>query len=72
MIERVDGDPAADQLRGDVGLQVGIGQHEVGRKGENAVDIGAGERGHARLFATDPGRANRKARDPDNARVLAQ
>ena len=72
MVERVHGDAAADQLRRNVRLQVGIGQHEVGVQRENAVDIGAGERRYARLFAAHLRRPDGEAGHSNNARILTR
>src|SRR5215472_1707392 len=39
LVEGVDVEPAADQIGGDVGLEVGEGQDEVGRQRQDFVDI---------------------------------
>jgi hypothetical protein len=42
--------PGQDQRAGDVGLHVGEADREVGFQVQDAVDLGAGERRHARLL----------------------
>ena len=41
LVEGVDRDVAADQFGGDVGLQVGERQHQIGLEREDLFDVGA-------------------------------
>ena len=56
----------------DVRLQVGKGQHQIGRERENFRNVGRGEGRDARLFAPHTRRPHRIAGDADNAVVLAE
>jgi hypothetical protein len=66
------GDARPHERRDDVGLQVGEGEDEVGREGENLPDIGADEGRHPRLLPPDLRRTHRIARDADDTVLLAQ
>ena len=65
-------DAAADQRRGDVGLEVRERQHQVGREREDLVDVGRDEGGDARLLAPHARRPHRIAGHADDARLLAE
>src|SRR5258708_7792525 len=54
-------DPALDQRLRYVGLDVGEADHQIRPKAENAVHLGAGERGDSRLFPTRACRTHREA-----------
>ena len=60
----------ADQRRGDVGLHVGKAEDTVRLQFQDAVDFGAGEGAHARLFVTRAARTHGVARDADDAALL--
>ena len=62
----------AHQLRGNVRLQVGEAEYEVGLEREDAVNLGAGEGRYPRLLAPRPRRADGEAGNADDAPVLAQ
>jgi hypothetical protein len=72
MVEHVHLDAEADQLRGDVRLQVGKAQHEVGLQFDNLVDLRAGECGDPGFLTPRARRAHGESRDADNACFLAQ
>jgi hypothetical protein len=72
VIEDVHFDALADERGGDVRLQVGESQHEVGLQGDDPIDLGARERRDARLLAPRPWRPHGEARDADDAPVLRQ
>ena len=64
--------PCADQLRDDVGLQVGERQHQVGLEREDLRHVGGDERRHPRLLAPHLRRPHRIAGHADDAAVLAE
>src|SRR6185295_18693818 len=72
VVERMHRDAAADQLGGNVGLQVGEGEHEVGVEREHLLEIGGDERRHPRLLLAHPRRPDRIARHADDAALLAE
>src|SRR5262249_5397978 len=72
MVEGMDRDVAADQLGGDLGLQVGEGEHEVGLEREDFLKVGGDERRHPRLLLAHPRRPHRVARHADDAPLLAE
>ena len=68
LIEHVHFDAGADQLRGDVRLQIGEAEHQVGLQFHDLVDLRAGE---CRDLAASRRRARRphgEAGDADDAR----
>jgi hypothetical protein len=72
LIEGVDVDPAANEIGGDVRLQIGEGQNEIGTQREDFVDIRRGEGAHARLLAASLPWAHDIAGDPDDTVLLAE
>src|SRR5262249_49313139 len=72
LVEGMDRDVAADQLGGDVGLQVGEGENEVGLERKDFFKVGGDERRHPRLLPAHPRRPHRVAPDADDAPLLAQ
>ena len=68
----MDRDVAADQLGGDIGLQVGEGENEVGLEREDFFKVGGDEGRHPRLLPTHPRRPHRVARHADDAPLLAE
>ena len=72
LVERMDGDAEADQLGGDVGLQVGKRQDQIGLQREDFRHVGADEGRHPRLLAPHPRRAHRVARNAGDAALLAE
>ncbi len=68
----MDGDVAANELGGDVGLQVGEGEDEVGLEREDFLEVGGDEGGDARLLLAHPRRPHRVAGDADDAPFLAE
>jgi hypothetical protein len=64
-------DAEPDQLRGDIRLQIGKSQHQVGLQLRDLVDLRARECRHARLLPPGARRTNREAGDADDARFLA-
>src|SRR5262249_31750055 len=61
LVEGMHRDVAADQLGGDVGLQVGEGENEVGLEREDFFKVGGDERRHPRLLPAHPRRPHRVA-----------
>ena len=57
LIERVNVQPAANEIRGDVGLEIGERQDKIGLQGENLINVGRREGAHARLLAASLWRA---------------
>jgi hypothetical protein len=72
LVEDVDGDARAHQIGGDIRLQVGEGQHQIGLECENFRDIRGDEGGNPRLLAADLRRPHRIAGDADDAVLLAE
>ena len=72
LVEGMHGDIAADQLGGDIGLQIGEGENEIGLEREDLLEIGGDERGHPRLLLAHPRRPHRVAGDADDAALLAE
>lgn len=65
-------DAHLDQIAGDIGLDVGEPDHEVGLQIEDLLDTSAGETGDAWLVATGLGWADGELGDPDDAILLAE
>ena len=72
LVEGVHVEAAANELGGDIGLQIGERQHEVGRERDDLVNIGRRERRDARLLAPRLGRPHDIAGDADDAILLAE
>jgi hypothetical protein len=72
LVEGVDVEPAADQIGGDVGLEVGEGQDEVRLQRQDFVDVRRGEGTDTRLFAASLRRVQDITGDPDDAVLLAE
>jgi hypothetical protein len=72
LVEDVDGDARAHQIGGDIRLQVGEGQHQIGFERENFRDVRGDESGNPRLLAADLRRPHRIAGDADDAVLLAE
>src|SRR5262249_46432790 len=72
LVEGMYRDVGADQLGGDVGLQVGEGENEVGLEREDFFKVGGGEGGNPRLFTAHPRRPHRVAGHADDAPLLAE
>ena len=72
LVEHRDLHAMADQLRGDVGLQVGKAEHAVGPQFQDLVDLGREEGADLGLFLACPARPHRVAGDADDARLLAE
>jgi homoserine O-acetyltransferase/O-succinyltransferase len=60
LIERVNVQPAANEIRGDVGLEIGERQDKIGLQGENLINVGRREGAHARLLAASHSRRSRR------------
>jgi len=72
MVEDVHLEPGAHQRRGDISLQVGESEHQIGLEGEDALGVRAQEGGDARLLAARARRAHREAGDPHDPPILAE
>src|SRR5262249_31492625 len=72
LVEGMDRDVAADQLCGDVGLQVGEGENEIRFEREDFFKVGGGEGGNPRLLAAHPRAPHRVPRHADDAPRLAE
>jgi hypothetical protein len=57
LVERKDGKAAADEIGGDVGLEIGECQDEVGPQCNDLVDVRRGESADPRLLAASLWRA---------------
>jgi hypothetical protein len=64
--------PFADQGSGNVGLQVGKRQNQIGLQRQNLWHIGAGKGADTRLFAAHPSWADGISGDPDDPVLLPQ
>jgi hypothetical protein len=64
LVERVDGDPLADQRRDDIGLQIGEAENKVRPQIEDLPDIRRREGRDPRLVPPRLGRADTIAGDP--------
>jgi hypothetical protein len=65
-------EPAANEIGGDVRLEIGEGQDEIGLQREDLVDIRRGKGADARLLTASLRRAHNIAGDPDDAVLLAE
>jgi hypothetical protein len=65
-------DAVADQLGGDVGLQVGKCEHQIRLQIQNLVDLRRGECDHLGFLPPCLGRADGIAADADDAVLLAE
>src|SRR5487761_27059 len=72
LVEEVHVQSCARELRGDVRLQVGEAEYEIGSQLEDAVDLRAGERRDAWLLLARPRRPHREARDPDDTVLFTE
>ncbi len=72
LVEGVHGNAGADQLRDDVGLQVGEGEHQVRLERQDLGNVGRGEGGDARLLAAHARGPHAIARDAGDAMLLAE
>ena len=68
----MDVDPAANEISGDVRLEIGERQDEIGLQREDLVDICRGEGADARLLAASLRQAYDIAGDPDDAVLLPE
>ena len=64
MIEHHHSHARADQLLGDVGLQIRKAEYEIWRQRENPIDASAGEGAYAGFFLAGLRRPYRESRDP--------
>jgi len=72
LVEDMDRDAGADELSDDVGLQVGEGEHEIGRERQDLRNVGGDEGRDARLLAADLRWPHRIAGDADDPVLLAE
>ena len=72
LVEDVDGDTGADQVRHDVGLQIREGENEVRLELQDFRNVRRNERRYPRLLAPDPRRPYRVAGDANDPILLAQ
>jgi hypothetical protein len=68
----MDGKPAADEIGGDVRLEIGERQDEVGPQCNDLVDVRRGEGAHPWLLTASMRRADDIAGDADDAILLAE
>jgi hypothetical protein len=66
----MDGEPMADEICGDVGLEIGERQNKIRLWGEDLVDVGRREGAHAWLVAASLRRAHNVAGDAHDAVLL--
>jgi hypothetical protein len=71
LVERHDRDAAPNELRDEVGLQIGEGQHEIRPERLDLVEFRADERGYLRLLPRLR-RPHGIARDTDDAIALPE
>ena len=64
--------PTANEIGGNVGLQIGEAQDEVRLEVNDAPDLRAGERGDPRLLLARPCGPHGKARNTDDPPVLLE
>jgi hypothetical protein len=72
LIEGMDVDPAANEIRGDVGLEIREGQDQIGLQGGDLVDIRRREGTYAWLLAASLRWAHDVAGDADDPILLAE
>jgi hypothetical protein len=72
LVERVDVEPAPDQIGDDVRLKIGERQDEVPLQGEDLLDVRRCEGAHPRFLTASPRRAHEIAGDADDAVLLAE
>jgi hypothetical protein len=68
----MDVEPAADEIAGDAGLEIGKRQDEVGRQFKDLVNVRRGEGADPRLLAANLRWADDIAIDADDAVLLAE
>ena len=64
--------PTANEIGGNVGLQIGERQDQIGLQGEDLVDVRRREGAHARFLPASLRRAHNIAGDANDAVLLAQ
>jgi hypothetical protein len=72
LIKGMDIKPPANEIRGNVRLEIRERQDEVGLQGQNLVDVRRREGTPAQLLTASPWRRNNIARDPGDAVLLAE
>ena len=68
----MDIEPTADEIRGNLGLEIGERQDKIRPQGEDLVDVRRREGAHARFLAASLRRAHNIAGDADDAVLLAE
>ena len=72
LVEDVHVDTAAHQFGGDVGLQVGKTQYQIGFQVDDTIDLGRGKSRYPGFFAARRGRSDGKTGNADDTILLAE
>jgi hypothetical protein len=67
----MDVQPPTNEIRGNVGLEIGEREDEIGLQGDDLIDVRSGEGAHPWLLAASLWRAYDVTGDADDAVLLA-